>query len=220
VSAPYPIGAGIGPETIEEGRLVAAMGRLASATLVFDVDEHGMPVHFQIPYSSADVWGNEASAMVGGWRFAPGTKYGIPVSIPCTVRLVWGERELDPATVTQMRREMDEQAAASPDVFPRPALTNGTLWVDPQAQAAKLVVKTSPEYPSFARAAGFRGTVRFHVLIGVDGRLRQAEMMSGHPALMDAAVEAVKQWVYQPTLLNGTQVEVTTEVDVDVGPPQ
>jgi hypothetical protein len=76
----------------------------------------------------------------------------------------------------------------------RGVLATGRISVDPQAQAAKLVVKTPPEYPSFARG--------------------------GHPALTDAAAEAVKQWVYQPTLLNGTQVEVTTEVDVDVGPPQ
>jgi len=55
-NAPYPIGAGIGPEAMEEGRLVAAMGRLATAKLTFEVDEHGVPVHFQVPNASEPVW--------------------------------------------------------------------------------------------------------------------------------------------------------------------
>ena len=48
VSAEYPIGAGLGPEAMEEGRLVVAMGRLATAKLSFQVDAHGIPVNFQI----------------------------------------------------------------------------------------------------------------------------------------------------------------------------
>ena len=65
-----------------------------------------------------------------------------------------------------------------------------------------------------------RGTVRFRVLIGIDGRVRQAEVMDGDPGLTTAATEAVKQWVYQPTLLNGASTEVITEADVEIGPPQ
>ncbi len=48
-NALYPIGAGLGPEAMEEGRVVAAMGRWATAKLTFDVDEHGIPEHFQVP---------------------------------------------------------------------------------------------------------------------------------------------------------------------------
>jgi outer membrane biosynthesis protein TonB len=56
------------------------------------------------------------------------------------------------------------------------------------------------------------------VVIGIDGRVREAEVTSGDPGLTEAAIESVKQWLYQTTLLNGAPVEVTTEVDVDVGP--
>lgn len=93
-SALYPIGAGIGPEAMEEGRVLVAIGRVATAKIAFDVDEHGSPVNFRIVSASEDVWGPEATALVGHWRFTPGTKNGIRVAVPCTVELAWGEREL------------------------------------------------------------------------------------------------------------------------------
>lgn len=94
VNALYPIGAGLGPEAIEEGRLVAAMGRMAAAQLRFEVDAQGVPSKFQVLQVSDPIWGPEATALVGQWRFAPGMKNGIPISVPCTVDLAWGPREL------------------------------------------------------------------------------------------------------------------------------
>jgi TonB family protein len=222
-NALYPIGAGLGPEAIEEGTLVVAMGRLATAKLTFDVDEQGVPVHFQVPNSSEAVWGSEATAIVGQWRFTPGMKNGIAVAVSCTVELVWGERELNDPMLAQVRQAMAEQTAASSDIVPRstagPSGTEATrIAVDAQAQASKLVIRIPPEYPSAASVSGLRGTVRLRVLIGIDGRVRQAEVMDGDPGLIQAAAESVKQWVYQPTLLNGPPVEVTFEADVDVGP--
>lgn len=94
LNALYPIGGGLGPEVMEEGRLVIAMGRLATVKLTFQVDEHGIPVDFQVPSTSDPVWGSEATAVVGQWRFTPGMKNGIAVPVPCAVELVWGEKEL------------------------------------------------------------------------------------------------------------------------------
>jgi len=93
-SALYPIGAGLGPQAMEEGRVLVAIGRLATAKLTFDVDETGVPANFRIPNASEPVWGSEATALVGEWRFKPATRNGIPISVPCTVDLVWGEKEL------------------------------------------------------------------------------------------------------------------------------
>jgi protein TonB len=139
--------------------------------------------------------------------------------------LVWGARELDTSRLAQVYQVMDEPTAASSDVVPRSTVeSSGTdptrIEVDAQAQAEKLVVRIPPAYPSAAGAIGLRGTVRLRVLIGIDGRVRQAEVTDGDPGLTQAAAEAVKQWVYRPTLLNGAPVEVTTEADVDVGPPR
>lgn len=101
-SALYPSGAGIGPEAMEEGSVLVAIGRLATAKLNFYVDEHGMPVNFTVVSSSEPVWGSEATALVGRWRFTPAMKNGIAVSVPSTVELVWGEKELTSALERQL----------------------------------------------------------------------------------------------------------------------
>jgi len=72
-----------------------------------------------------------------------------------------------------------------------------------------------PEHPSLARQAHIEGTVLFSVLIGTNGLVQDLHVISGHPLLVPTAIDAVKKWVYRPTILNGNPVEVTTEVDVD-----
>src|SRR6202008_4084985 len=81
-------------------------------------------------------------------------------------------------------------------------------------QAAKLVNKVQPVYPPLARQTRISGTVRLHALISKTGQVEQLEVISGHPLLVRAAMDAVQQWRYQPTLLNGEPVEVDTTIDV------
>ena len=81
-------------------------------------------------------------------------------------------------------------------------------------QAAKSIRKIAPIYPNEARKAGIEGAVVLHVLIGIDGTPKEVTHVSGDPLLSVAAIEAVRQWQYQPTLLNGTPVEVDTTVTV------
>jgi protein TonB len=88
------------------------------------------------------------------------------------------------------------------------------LKVGGNVQAANLIKKVTPIYPQLAQVARTQGTVRFTALIGKDGRIRNLELVSGPPALVPAAGDAVKQWVYRPTLLNGEPVEVITQIDV------
>ncbi len=88
------------------------------------------------------------------------------------------------------------------------------IRVGPDVQASKLRKKIDPVYPPLARQARIQGTVRFVVVIGTDGRLTHAELISGHPLLVPAAQAAVIQYEYQPTLLDGIPVEVTTEVSI------
>ncbi len=103
----YPIGAGIGPEAMEEGRVLVAIGRLATARLTFDIDERGMPVNFRVANASEPVWGTEATGVVSQWRFTPASANGIPVAVPCTVDLLWGERELTDSTLLEWRDAMN-----------------------------------------------------------------------------------------------------------------
>ena len=81
--------------------------------------------------------------------------------------------------------------------------------------AAKIVHKVSPQYPSEARDRRIEGSVVLHVIIGKDGKVRKVDSMSGPPELIQAAIDSVQQWIYQPTLLNNSPVEVDTQVSVN-----
>jgi protein TonB len=82
-------------------------------------------------------------------------------------------------------------------------------------QAANLIRKVVPVYPPLAKQARIQGTVRFQAIIGKDGTIQNLQLVSGHPLLVSAAQQAVSQWVYRPTLLNGDPVEVVTTIDVN-----
>jgi len=79
----------------------------------------------------------------------------------------------------------------------------------------QLVSKAPPIYPPEAREKGITGTVRLHVIIGADGAIKTEEVANPteiDPLLAQSALDAVKQWRYKPTLLNGDPVEVDTTV--------
>jgi TonB family protein len=81
-------------------------------------------------------------------------------------------------------------------------------------QAARLINRVEPVYPEEASKEKISGTVKLHVVIAKDGKIQQIQVVSGHPLLVQAAIDAVRQWQYQPILLNGQPVEVDTQVDV------
>lgn len=83
-----------------------------------------------------------------------------------------------------------------------------------EVQAAKLVRKVIPAYPPLARAARVSGSVHLIGVIARDGTIQQLQVVSGNPLLVAAAVSAVRQWVYRPTLLDGAAVEVIAPIEV------
>ena len=97
---------------------------------------------------------------------------------------------------------------------PPPKVTPKRVTVGGNVQAARLVNKVTPLYPPLARQTRISGTVRLHAIIGKNGGVEQLQVVSGHPLLVQSALDAVRQWRYQPTLLNGDPVEVDTEIDV------
>ena len=78
-----------------------------------------------------------------------------------------------------------------------------------------LVTQVPPVYPPLAREARIQGTVGLQAIIGTDGAVESLELVSGHPMLAPAAIEAVKQWKYRPYLLNGVPIEVRTTINVN-----
>ena len=95
----------------------------------------------------------------------------------------------------------------------KPAVS-GPLPVGGGVESAKLFFGPHPAYPPLAKAARSQGVVKLEAIIAADGSIRNLRVVSGPPLLIDAALEAVRQWRYHPTLLNGVAVEVMTEIDV------
>lgn len=81
-------------------------------------------------------------------------------------------------------------------------------------EAAKIVYQPQPVYPILARQAGIQGAVVLHAVVDEDGDISELQAISGPPLLVQAALNAVRQWRYQPTLLNGEPVEVDTTITV------
>lgn len=78
-----------------------------------------------------------------------------------------------------------------------------------------LVTKVQPQYPDDARKAGIQGQVVLQALIDKNGDVEELTLVSGHPSLAPAAIEAVKQWKYKPYLLNSQPVKVETQIVVN-----
>ena len=81
-------------------------------------------------------------------------------------------------------------------------------------QSAKLIFQPRTPYPALARQARVQGTVRLEAIINMDGTIEGLRVLSGHPLLVQAALDSVIQWRYQPTLLNGQPVEVMTVIEI------
>ncbi len=97
---------------------------------------------------------------------------------------------------------------------PKPAAPQ-RIRVGGNVQKANLISAPRPVYPPLAKQARISGVVKLHAIIDKQGNIQQLTVESGHPLLIPAALEAVKQWRYKPTLLNGEPVEVITEIDVN-----
>src|SRR6202167_3324582 len=78
-----------------------------------------------------------------------------------------------------------------------------------------LIRKIQPNYPPLARQARIQGSVLLQAEISKDGSIENLHVISGHPMLAPAAIEAVKQWKYKPYILNGEPVEVETQITVN-----
>ena len=81
--------------------------------------------------------------------------------------------------------------------------------------AGNILTKVAPVYPDDARAAHISGTVVLHAIIGKDGVIEKLVVVSGPKELQRAALDAVRQWVYKPYLLNGNPTEVDTTIKVN-----
>jgi protein TonB len=109
-------------------------------------------------------------------------------------------------------QEAEKTAPSTQDASPpKPSIPR--VRMDARIMDKQLKRKVTPVYPKEARDQRIQGTVRLHIVVGPDGKVLQAEVISGHPLLAQAALDAVRKREYKPILLNGVPVEVDTTVD-------
>ena len=92
--------------------------------------------------------------------------------------------------------------------------TTPKVRISGKIMQSRLVHRVPPDYPQEAREKGIEGTVSLEILVGPNGTIGQIEVISGNPVLTKAAIDAVRQWKYDPTYIKGQAVSVITRVDV------
>jgi periplasmic protein TonB len=92
---------------------------------------------------------------------------------------------------------------------------NGPIRVGGNVQQANLISRVDPVYPVEAKQNRIQGTIKLEVTIDKEGHVASVSVVSGPTELIRSATDAVQQWVYKPTLLNGEPVSVLTTVDVN-----
>lgn len=112
-------------------------------------------------------------------------------------------------------RSVIDMTGTTPPPPPSKPQAPGRIKVGGVVEEANLIYGPKPGYPQLAKMARIQGTVRLEALIATDGTIKGLRIISGHPLLVKAALQAVEQWRYRPTLLNGQPVEVETEIDVN-----
>src|SRR5712672_1482330 len=140
-----------------------------------------------------------------------------PTKIPQKVQII-KEEEAPPAmaggvmggSMGGVIGGMINSTAAIPKVA-----TPQRVRVSSGVSAGNLIRRVQPNYPPLARQARIQGTVVLQAEISKDGTIQNLQLISGHPMLAPAAIEAVKQWRYKPYLLNGEPVAVETTVQVN-----
>jgi TonB family protein len=162
------------------------------------------------------VWKNSQDAPTELLRIALAAMV-VPVSL-FEVRASNGQGDKDPRSLGFLVRVDNGFRYLDPDIFR--SLSNappGRIIVSGNIQEQHLISKVAPQLSEGARKKHLTGKVGLHVIIATDGSVRNVDVTSGDPVLAQAAGDAVKQWRYQPTLLNGIPVEVDSAVYITFG---
>jgi TonB family protein len=154
--------------------------------------------------------------MEANWKYCPwhGVKLEDPPAPSNITRPTAGITTDHQAGAPQSAGVLGGIIASAPVAVPKAATPNRVL-VSQEVSQGLLVHQVAPEYPALARQARIQGTVVLKALISKDGSMEGLTVMSGHPMLVPAAMDAVKQWKYKPYFLNGEPVEVETTINVN-----
>ncbi|HTC57794.1 MAG TPA: energy transducer TonB [Candidatus Sulfotelmatobacter sp.] len=152
------------------------------------------------------------------WRYQPSTVDGQPagretdavVDFSLESREGTGDAEAATGAAVDAPSEMSGSSPATPHIA-----TPQRIRVSQGVADGLAVKKVTPEYPAEARKERIQGTVLMHAMIDKAGDIVELDLVTGHPMLAPAAIDAVKQWQYKPYLLNGKPIEVDTQITVN-----
>jgi len=161
-----------------------------------------------------------ATEAVKQWKYRPYLLNGEAVEVQTTVRINFALSGDDDArgSVTDAPVETSTGGDVIGVVAPAPPPGSPLpkrIRVSSGVAQGLLLSRVQPEYPADARESRIQGVVVLQATIDKEGNIVQLELVSGHPMLAPAAIEAVKQWKYKPYLLNGEPIEVETQIQVN-----
>jgi TonB family protein len=152
------------------------------------------------------------------WKYKPYLLNGEPIEVETRVMVNFSlpERRLAEGVVGDAPGGILPDAPSSlRSIFPVDPDRPGVVRVAQGEMAELLISKVPAEYPAVPKRARIQGTVVLRVDVDKEGNVSNIQLISGHPLLAPAAIDAVRQWKYEPYLLNGEPVEVETQVRVN-----
>ena len=221
VSAPHPLYTP-DPQYSPEALKAKLQG---TVVLFLVVGPDGLPHDVRVARSLGMGLDEKAIEAVRQWKFSPSLKDGVPVAVQINVevnfRITDGQAtppEPAAAATTAKPEALRVIAAPLPDTAaplpPAPSDTPTIVRIGAGGADGMLVSRVEPVFPPLALQARIQGVVILNVDIANDGSVQAVKVVTGHPLLVQAAIDAVKQWQYKPYLLNGEPVEVSTRVSV------
>ncbi len=202
-SLPVHIGDTIGKDQIPQihAALVAVDEHLAFSFRINHGDATLTIMLRPFPITGIGISGGARGGVSGG------VASGTVISVVPNYRIV-PETEISSGTPSVTASTATTQLPPAADGVRRVRVGGGV-------ESANIVRKVVPVYPPLAKQARIQGTVRFTALIDKDGNVASLQLIEGHPLLVESARQAVQQWQYRPTLMNGEAVEVITQIDVN-----
>jgi protein TonB len=178
--------------------------RAASRAIPFQAT-HGIMLPTRIPDHIARIV-EDPPDLPGGGGVPGGVPGGIPGGVPHAVMTSVMDHAFVPPPAPPPH--------VTPQPPPAPPAAPIRVPVGGRVQLGAPVYRIDPVYPRMAATTRVEGVVQVEAVVGVDGRIRELRAKSGHPFLIPAALDAVRQWIYTPTLLNGNPVEVIAPITV------
>jgi TonB family protein len=155
----------------------------------------------------------EATRAVGQWRYEPPAKG--PIAFPVTVHFSAAETRAEQWVAPTRRTTYTGRGGGG---IGREVSPDGAIRVGGNIKTPVKLQDVRPVYPDIARAARVSGVVILEVRVGPDGSVEDASVLRSIPLLDQAAIDAVRQWRFTPTLLNGQAVPVMLTVTVNFSP--